>query len=86
MIEPRIFDQNDEHLDVSEPFKTHLLHPPVLRINTNTISDTKHVLRVGNNQLDKKLFDSLRFHCQERANTTVATKDSISPDISANVY
>jgi len=67
MIEPRIFDQNDEHLDVSEPFKTHLLHPPVLRINTNTISDTKHVLR-------------------ECANTTVATKDSISPDISANVY
>ncbi|KAG1821014.1 uncharacterized protein BJ212DRAFT_1567301 [Suillus subaureus] len=50
MIEPRIFDQNDEHLDASEPPKTHLLHPPVLRINTNTILDTKHVC---NNQLDR---------------------------------
>lgn len=51
MIEPKIFDQNDEHFDASEPSKTHLLHPPALRINTNTITDTKHVLRVGNNQL-----------------------------------
>ncbi|KAG1770914.1 hypothetical protein EDD22DRAFT_864429 [Suillus occidentalis] len=67
MIEPKIFDQNDKHLDASEPSKSHLLHPPVLRINTNTITDTKHVLL-------------------ERANTTVAPKDAISPNISANVY
>ncbi|KAG2035736.1 hypothetical protein BDR03DRAFT_1092912 [Suillus americanus] len=66
MIEPRIFDQNDEHLNASEPPKTHLLHP-ALRINTNTISDTKHVLR-------------------ERTHATVVPKDTISPDISANVY
>lgn len=67
MIAPKIFNQNDEHLDALEPSKTHLLHPPALRINTNTITDTKHVLR-------------------ERTNTTVAPKDAISPNVSANVY
>ncbi|KAG2132975.1 hypothetical protein DEU56DRAFT_811598 [Suillus clintonianus] len=70
MIEPKIFDQNDEHFDASEPAKTHLLHPPQpLRINTNTITDMKRVLRERTN-----------------LNTPVALKGAISPDISANVY
>ncbi|KAG2107173.1 uncharacterized protein F5147DRAFT_697944 [Suillus discolor] len=45
MIEVKIFDQNDKHLDALEPSKTHLLHLPALRIDTDTITDTKHVLR-----------------------------------------
>lgn len=49
MIEPKIFHQHDEHLDTSEPSKTHLLHPPALRINAITITDTRHVLRKRTN-------------------------------------
>ncbi|KAG1736553.1 hypothetical protein EDB19DRAFT_1720963 [Suillus lakei] len=51
MTEPKIFDQNDEYLDASEPSKTHILQPPVLRINTNTITDMKRVLRERTNTL-----------------------------------
>ncbi|KAG0699256.1 hypothetical protein DFH29DRAFT_59159 [Suillus ampliporus] len=67
MIERKISDQIDEHLGASGPSKTRILHPPPLRIDTNSKTNLKRILG-------------------ERTNTTLAPKDTISPDISTNVH
>ncbi|KAG2145316.1 uncharacterized protein EDB93DRAFT_1151568 [Suillus bovinus] len=59
MIEAKILDQNDERLDALEPFKTHLLHLPALRINTDTITDTNHVLRERTNTTTVAVKDAI---------------------------